>query len=102
AIPLSTISILFSYTTLFRSRRSYDIPPAPLAPDDPRTSYNDPRYADLAREQIPLTECLKAAVARVAPLWDESIAPDVRSGKRVRSEEHTSELQSRENSYAVF
>src|SRR4051812_48908125 len=40
-------------------RRSYDVPPYPLEPNDSRTSYNDPRYADLKREEIPLTECLK-------------------------------------------
>ena len=74
-------------------RRSYDIPPAPLSPDDPRTSYNDPRYVDLKREQIPLTECLKDAVARVAPLWDESIAPAVRSGKRILISAHGNSLR---------
>ena len=40
-------------------RRSYDVPPPPLAPDDPRSERGDPRYAALAPEQIPLTECLK-------------------------------------------
>ena len=41
-------------------RRSYDTPPSPLDPADPRTSFNDPRYAGLKREEIPLTECLKS------------------------------------------
>ena len=40
-------------------RRSYDTPPMPLEQNDPRTSFNDPRYANLQRSQIPLTECLK-------------------------------------------
>ncbi len=74
-------------------RRSYDVPPEPLLPDDPRTSYNDPRYADLTREQIPLTECLKDAVARVAPLWDESIAPAIRAGKRIVISAHGNSLR---------
>ncbi|MEO8170272.1 MAG: 2,3-bisphosphoglycerate-dependent phosphoglycerate mutase, partial [Oxalobacteraceae bacterium] len=56
-------------------RRSYDIPPPPLEPNDPRTSYNDPRYASLEPAHIPLTECLKDTVARVMPAWDDSIAP---------------------------
>lgn len=64
-------------------RRSYDTPPPALAQDDPRASYDDPRYAGVPREQIPLTECLKDTVARVLPLWNEFIAPDIKSGKRV-------------------
>ena len=64
-------------------RRSYDTPPPALAADDERTAYNDPRYAGLDREQIPLTECLKDTVARVLPLWNEKIAPAILSGKRI-------------------
>src|SRR5439155_1327269 len=40
-------------------RRSYDIPPPPLTPDDPRHPSRDPRYAGLARGELPLTESLK-------------------------------------------
>ena len=61
-------------------RRSYDTPPNPLDPNDPRASFDDPRYAGLARGQIPLTECLKDTVARVMPAWDEEIAPAIRAG----------------------
>ncbi len=64
-------------------RRSYDTPPPALEPTDERASFNDPRYANVPREQLPLTECLKDTVARVLPLWNESIAPDIQSGKRV-------------------
>ncbi len=64
-------------------RRSYDTPPPALEPTDPRASYDDPRYANVPRKEIPLTECLKDTVARVLPLWNESIAPDIQSGKRV-------------------
>nr|WP_315597602.1 2,3-diphosphoglycerate-dependent phosphoglycerate mutase [uncultured Cupriavidus sp.] len=64
-------------------RRSYDTPPPALEPTDERASFNDPRYANVPREQVPLTECLKDTVARVMPLWNESIAPDIKSGKRV-------------------
>ncbi|MGO4314156.1 2,3-bisphosphoglycerate-dependent phosphoglycerate mutase, partial [Pseudomonas sp. KB_15] len=54
-----------------------------LQPDDERAAFNDPRYANVPRDQVPLTECLKDTVARVMPLWNESIAPDIQSGKRV-------------------
>ncbi|TFW06564.1 2,3-diphosphoglycerate-dependent phosphoglycerate mutase [Oxalobacteraceae bacterium OM1] len=74
-------------------RRSYDTPPNPLDANDPRTSYNDPRYAGLEREQIPLTECLKDTVARVMPAWDESIAPAIRAGKRIIISAHGNSLR---------
>jgi 2,3-bisphosphoglycerate-dependent phosphoglycerate mutase len=74
-------------------RRSYDVPPNPLDPNDPRASYDDPRYAGLKREQIPLTECLKDTVARVMPLWDESIAPAIRAGKRILISAHGNSLR---------
>ena len=64
-------------------RRSYDIPPPALDANDPRCERDDPRYARLQAEQIPLTECLKDTVARVLPFWNESMAPAIRAGKRV-------------------
>ena len=64
-------------------RRSYDTPPPPLEPNDPRSERGDIRYARLQADQVPLTECLKDTVARVMPFWNESMAPAIRSGKRV-------------------
>ncbi|WP_218510501.1 2,3-diphosphoglycerate-dependent phosphoglycerate mutase [Variovorax sp. dw_308] len=64
-------------------RRSYDTPPPPLAADDPRSERGDVRYAKLAADQVPLTECLKDTVARVLPFWNESMAPAIRSGRRI-------------------
>jgi len=75
-------------------RRSYDVRPPLLDPNDPRTSYNDPRYAKLKREEIPLGECLKDNVARVLPLWEESIAPALRTGKRVLIAAHGNSIRS--------
>ncbi|HVL76431.1 MAG TPA: 2,3-diphosphoglycerate-dependent phosphoglycerate mutase [Noviherbaspirillum sp.] len=74
-------------------RRSYDVPPMPLDPDDERTSYNDPRYAGLSREQIPLTECLKDTVARVMPAWHDSIAPAIRAGRQILISAHGNSLR---------
>jgi 2,3-bisphosphoglycerate-dependent phosphoglycerate mutase len=74
-------------------RRSYDVPPMPLDPADPRASFNDPRYAKLSREEIPLTECLKDTVARVMPFWHESIAPAIRAGKRILVSAHGNSLR---------
>ncbi len=74
-------------------RRSYDTPPMALDPADPRTSYADPRYAKLGRDEIPLTECLKDTVARVLPFWNESIAPAIRSGKQILISAHGNSLR---------
>ena len=74
-------------------RRSYDIPPEPLDPADPRTSYNDPRYASLKREEVPLTECLKDTVARVMPIWNDSIAPAIRAGRQILISAHGNSLR---------
>jgi 2,3-bisphosphoglycerate-dependent phosphoglycerate mutase len=74
-------------------RRSYDIRPPALSPDDPRAPQQDPRYAGLKREEIPLTECLKDTVDRVLPYWNETIAPAVKSGKRVIIASHGNSLR---------
>lgn len=64
-------------------RRSYDTPPPALEADDPRGQRGDRRYAGLAPQQIPLTECLKDTVERVVPFWQEVLAPSIRSGQRM-------------------
>ncbi len=64
-------------------RRSYDTPPPALEPADARCERGDRRYARLEPGQVPLTECLKDTVARVLPFWNESMAPAIKSGKRV-------------------
>ena len=74
-------------------RRAYAIAPEPLPPGDPREANGDPRYASLAPGQIPRTECLKDTVARVVPFWNESIAPAIRSGKRVVVAAHGNSLR---------
>jgi 2,3-bisphosphoglycerate-dependent phosphoglycerate mutase len=74
-------------------RRSYDVPPPALAQDDARCPGTDPRYRALAQSQVPLTECLKDTVARVLPYWNQSIAPDIRAGKRVIVAAHGNSLR---------
>ncbi|MEX8492769.1 2,3-diphosphoglycerate-dependent phosphoglycerate mutase [Sphaerotilus sp.] len=64
-------------------RRSYDTPPPALDAADPRGQRQDVRYRKLQPDQIPLTECLKDTVARVMPFWNESVAPAIKSGKRI-------------------
>jgi 2,3-bisphosphoglycerate-dependent phosphoglycerate mutase len=74
-------------------RRSYDIRPPALTPEDDRYPGKDPRYASLKPEELPLTECLKDTVARTLPYWHETIAPAVSSGKRVIVSAHGNSLR---------
>jgi 2,3-bisphosphoglycerate-dependent phosphoglycerate mutase len=74
-------------------RRSYDIPPPPLTPDDPRYPGNDPRYENLAPTELPLTESLKDTVARSLPYWHQTIVPSITAGKRVLIAAHGNSLR---------
>jgi 2,3-bisphosphoglycerate-dependent phosphoglycerate mutase len=74
-------------------RRSYDIPPPPLTPDDERWSGRDPRYANLEPEEIPAAESLKETVARFLPYWHDTIAPAIASGRRVLIAAHGNSLR---------
>ena len=74
-------------------RRSYDVRPPALTPDEPGCPGNDPRYASLKEEELPLTECLKDTVERFLPYWHETIAPAVRDGKRVLIAAHGNSLR---------
>ncbi len=74
-------------------RRSYDTPPPVLEKTDERYPGNDPRYADLDEKDTPLTECLKDTVERFLPYWHETIAPAIKSGKRVLIAAHGNSLR---------
>jgi 2,3-bisphosphoglycerate-dependent phosphoglycerate mutase len=74
-------------------RRSYDIPPPPLAPDDKRHPRFDPRYADLTPAELPAAESLADTLARVLPYWRERIAPAVSSGRNVLVAAHGNSLR---------
>ena len=74
-------------------RRSYDTPPPALQPGDARSERDDPRYAQLAPGQVPLTECLKDTVARVMPFWNEVLAPAIRSGQRTVVSAHGNSMR---------
>jgi 2,3-bisphosphoglycerate-dependent phosphoglycerate mutase len=74
-------------------RRSYDVPPPALTPDDPRHPGHDPRYAFMPAADLPLTESLKDTVARFLPYWDDTIAPAIHDGKRVLIVAHGNSLR---------
>jgi 2,3-bisphosphoglycerate-dependent phosphoglycerate mutase len=74
-------------------RRSYDIRPPALDEADPRFPGKDPRYRNLTKEQLPLSECLKDTVDRFLPCWHDLIAPSIRSGKQVLIAAHGNSLR---------
>lgn len=74
-------------------RRSYDVPPPPLAETDERHPRFDPRYAGLTPEELPATESLKITLDRVLPFWHSTVAPMIKSGKRVLIAAHGNSLR---------
>ncbi len=74
-------------------RRSYDVAPPPLDHDDPRHPRFDRRYADLAPELVPATECLADVVARMLPYWYDRIVPEIRAGRRLLVVAHGNSLR---------
>ena len=74
-------------------RRSYDIPPPALTPDDPRHPSHDPRYANVPPSDLPLTESLEDTVARFLPYWHETMAPAIRAGQRVLIAAHGNSMR---------
>ena len=74
-------------------RRSYDIPPPPLAEDDPRQARSDRRYARLPPADLPATESLKDTLARVEPYWHTRIAPELAANRDVLVVAHGNSLR---------
>lgn len=76
-------------------RRSADVKPPALDPEDERytSQLNDPRYADLSKDQQPLTEDLLDTVDRVLPYWTKEIAPQIKAGKKVVIAAHGNSLR---------
>ena len=74
-------------------RRSYDVPPPMLAPDDPRNPALQPAYQSVPRELLPLGETLKDTVARVIPYYEEEILPRLIAGQEVLIAAHGNSLR---------
>ncbi len=74
-------------------RRSYDIRPPALDKKDERYPGHDRRYAHIGDNQLPLTESLKDTVERFLPCWHDTIAPEIKSGKRVLIAAHGNSLR---------
>jgi 2,3-bisphosphoglycerate-dependent phosphoglycerate mutase len=74
-------------------RRSYDVPPPPIADDDPLSQADDPRYTGMPPELRPRTECLKDVVARMLPYWYDAVVPDLNTGQTVLIVAHGNSLR---------
>lgn len=74
-------------------RRSFDVPPAPLAEDDPRNPRHDPRYADVDPSLLPLTESLKDVIERMMPLWENDIKPSLAKHGEILVSAHGNSLR---------
>jgi 2,3-bisphosphoglycerate-dependent phosphoglycerate mutase len=74
-------------------RRSFDVPPPPIADDDPLSQAGDPRYATLPPELMPRTECLKDVLGRFLPYWYDAIVPDLAAGRTVLVVAHGNSLR---------
>jgi 2,3-bisphosphoglycerate-dependent phosphoglycerate mutase len=73
-------------------RRSFDVPPPPLADDSEFSQVHDPRYAGLG-DELPRTECLKDVIARMLPYWESDITRDLAAGKTVLVTAHGNSLR---------
>ena len=74
-------------------RRSYDVPPPPIADDDEWSQAGDPRYAALPPELRPKSECLKDVLERALPYWYDQIVPDLLTGQTVLVAAHGNSLR---------
>ena len=74
-------------------RRSYDVPPPPISPENEYNPNDDERYAQVPAGALPLTECLADVVARLLPYWFDAIVPDLRAGHTVLIGAHGNSLR---------
>jgi 2,3-bisphosphoglycerate-dependent phosphoglycerate mutase len=78
---------------VFAWRRSFDLRPPPLDPEDPRHPRHDPRYRHIDPALLPAAESLQDTAARVLPYWQKDIEPDLREGKHVLISGHGNSLR---------
>ena len=78
---------------VFNWRRSFNVSPPPLALNDKRHPRFDNRYKKLSDEEIPSTESLKDTLNRLLPIWNQDIAPFIKSGKNALIVAHGNSLR---------
>ncbi len=83
----------FGEEQFFTWRRSFDIPPPPVAAESEHHPSHDPRYRDLAPEVLPATECLADVLVRMLPYWQDALVPDLRAGRTTLVAAHGNSLR---------
>ncbi len=83
----------FGEEQVFTWRRSYDVPPPPTSPENRYQANADPRYAHLAPDVLPASECLADVVARMLPYWFDALVPDLAAGEVVLVAAHGNSLR---------
>ncbi|MGH3426989.1 MAG: phosphoglyceromutase [Mycobacteriales bacterium] len=83
----------FGEEQFMRWRRSYDVPPPPLAEDAEYSQFHDPRYAELPPELRPRTECLDDVLKRTLPYWYDAVVPQLLTGRTVMIAAHGNSLR---------
>lgn len=78
---------------VFNWRRSFNVSPPPLALNDKRHPRFDNRYKKLSDLEIPSTESLKDTLNRLLPIWNQDIAPFIKSGKNALIVAHGNSLR---------
>jgi 2,3-bisphosphoglycerate-dependent phosphoglycerate mutase len=74
-------------------RRSYDVQPPALDPNDTRYPGHDPKYRYLNREVLPLTECLQDTSKRLLPFWHSNLVPEIKSNQKLLIVAHGNSLR---------
>ena len=74
-------------------RRSFDVKPPALEPDDERSPSKQPMYRDVDPALLPASESLETTIERVVPYFNEVIKEDMKAGKRVLIVAHGNSLR---------
>jgi 2,3-bisphosphoglycerate-dependent phosphoglycerate mutase len=74
-------------------RRSYDIPPPPCDMDSSYYPGNDPMYADVPKDSLPLAESLADTEKRFMVEWSSVIAPAIKNGEKILIAAHGNTLR---------
>ena len=74
-------------------RHSFDVPPPDVDEKSQYYPVNDPKYKGVDPKVLPKAECLKDTIARVLPLWNEEIVPEIKKGTRVLIAAHGNSLR---------
>lgn len=83
----------FGVWRVLMNQLKFNVPPPPLDPSDPRFPGNQPRYAAINKDELPLAESMQHTYARLQPYWQETIAPEIRMGKRILIVSHKNTLR---------